>query len=107
MDKNIVSSLFGNSDINLDPQVLRNSANQLNSAVNSIESVKSVLEQIEAQIYEAWNSGYTDEYVEYLNRVKNKAEKIIRQLTTIQEQLRKTAQRAEETEKQVQDIIRR
>lgn len=98
---------MNNGNINLDPQVLRNSANQLNGAVNSIESVKFVLEQIENQIYEAWNSGYTDEYVEYLNRVKNKAEKIIRQLTTIQAQLRQTAQRAEDTEKQVQDIIRR
>lgn len=98
---------MNNGNINLDPQVLRNSANQLNDAVNSIESVKSVLEQIENQIYEAWSSGYTDEYVEYLNRVKNKAEKIIRQLTTIRTQLRNTAQRAEDTEKQIQDIIRR
>lgn len=98
---------MNNGNINLDPQVLRNSANQLNSAVNSIESVRAILDQIENEIYEAWNSGYTDEYVLYLNRVKQKAEKIIRQLETIQKQLRDTAKRAEDTEKQIKDIIQR
>lgn len=96
-----------NGSIILDPNVLRNSANQLNSAVNTMESVRSILDQIENEIYEAWNSGYTHEYVEYLNRVRNKTEGIICQLKTIQNQLRSTAKRTEDTEKQIQNSMQR
>lgn len=96
-----------NGTISIDPQVLRNSANQLAPTVEAMVSIYSVLKQIEAEIYNAWNSDYTDMYVEYLLSVQHKAEKIRQYLEKVQKQLRDTAQRTEDTEKQVIQILQR
>lgn len=93
--------------ISINPQVLRSSATQLAPAVEAMESIHAVLKELENEIYNAWSSDYTDMYVEYLRLVRDKAEKIHGHLEKVQKQLRDTAQRTEDTEKQVIQILQR
>ncbi len=91
--------------INIDPTLLRNSADSLNSVISTLNDIESKMDKARGDIQVGWQSEYTDLYLEKYGDVHNKLSHLITEITNAQKALRNTANTVEATEQKIMQLM--
>ena len=92
-------------EIQLSSTILRRTADDLNAFVEALEYLDNGINKVQGDIGLYWQSEYTDLYLEYLMAVRDKVKNLLAESTDIQRELKRTADRVEETERKVQQVV--
>lgn len=93
------------SSIHINPKLLREVASNLQSTVEALNVVNNAMKKVHNEMPSAWQSGYTDMYLEKMEEVRAKVKATQIEVENIQAGLRNTAQRVETLEKQQTQIL--
>ena len=93
------------NEIHIEPRVLRNAANQLNKAISMLDTASSQVESAANGVEEAWQSQITASYVARVREIKDRIEKQVMGIESLQRNLRNIADTVEQTEQKVSNII--
>ena len=90
--------------ININPNLLRSCANDLESVVATLDDVNSVMKVAHEDISTCWQSDWTPEYLEHFEDVHSKVADVLSEIQSIQSALRNTASRAEQADREAKQI---
>lgn len=91
--------------INIDPNLLRSTSNNLFSVISALNKVKVGMSRVHGDIDSCWQSDYTAEYLEHFSDVENKISNLIIEVQNIRTALNTAAEKAEQIEKEVKSIV--
>lgn len=92
-------------EIQLSSTTLRRTADDLNALIEALEYLDNGINKVQGDIGLYWQSEYTDLYLEYLMTVRGKVNNLLTESIDIQRELKRTANRVEETERKVQQVV--
>lgn len=91
--------------ININPTLLRNSANNLETVISTLNDVKNGMNKAHGDISSCWQSEYTDQYLETFDAVYSNVSRLITEINNIQRNLRIAADKAEDAEREAKRVL--
>jgi len=91
--------------ININPNLLRNSANNLDTVVSTLNEVNNGMKRAHGDIASCWQSNLTPEYLEHFEDVRSKVADLMIEIQSIQAALKNAAIKAEQAEREARAIV--